>query len=55
MTWHRCLTTACDTRVDPWDHSHYCPTHRAVGDVAQARRREVARAIVQANRERITA
>lgn len=53
MTWHRCLTSTCAARVDPWEHSHYCHAHRAVGEIDQARRREIARAIVTANREHI--
>ena len=55
MTWHQCMAAGCDTRVDPWDHNIRCPDHRTPtdhrGDDARARRREVAQAIVRANRE----
>lgn len=57
MTWHRCVTPGCDARVDPWDHNTRCPTHRPPpdhrGDDARAKRRDIARAIVAAERERV--
>lgn len=57
MTWHRCVTTGCNALVDPWDHNTRCTEHRPPpdhrGDDDRARRLEVARAIVRANRESI--
>jgi len=57
MTWLRCIASGCETRVDPWDHNTRCSEHRAPGDhrgdTARARRLEVARAIVEANRRRV--
>lgn len=56
QTWHRCIAPGCSQRVDPWDHNTRCPDHRPPpdqrGDDTRARRREVARAIVTAARER---
>lgn len=58
-TWFRCNTPGCETRVDPWDHNTRCTEHRPPpdhrGDTDRARRLEVARAIVRANRESIDA
>jgi len=29
MTWRTCIAEGCTVRVDPRDHNHRCPRHRA--------------------------
>lgn len=51
LTWHQCIAEGCAERVDPWDHSTRCPTHRAEAAADLARVRQ----LVDAGRRRSAA
>ena len=51
QTWFRCIEDGCDERVDPWDHSTRCPTHRTNAADQYARLLAVRRAVEAGRRQ----